>query len=258
MSERSGMDLDGMVADLSRLGPPFRVRGRGDDAAPGADQEVFEAARLADPADGEADRMVRRHAAARGMAVGRHVGSLVFQRYCHRVCGVAVAAWVRHDAILDLTAPNTAMVFVDGTPDVVQLHAVAGRPEATAEDVVETVVDGHLLLVARSVSAGTGPGLGNLWGNIAAGFAGAFRTLSRFHDAEMLRGRAEELAATHAELDRGGTYRSLSGPRGTRLHYDRRSCCHWYAAPDGKFCSWCCRLDAAERTARFRDSMAAE
>ncbi len=253
MCDGCATDLDTVMADLEGLGPPFRLQYRSD-----GDGDVFEAARLADAADDEMARMVRRHADARGMPVGRHVGSLVFQRYCHRVCGVAVASWVRHGVIPDLTASNVAMVFVDGTPDVVRLHAPRARRGDQADDVVDTVVDGHLLPVARSLSTGTGPGLANLWGNIAAGFAGAFRTLSRFHDAGTLRQQAEQLAATRAGLGRGGAYRTLSGPRGDRLHFDRRSCCHWYAAPDGRFCSWCCRIGADERTARFLESMVDE
>lgn len=251
------MDLDAVLDDLEGLGAPFLVRPRA--AAGGGEEAIwFDAALLADPGSGEMRRMIELHARSRGMPVGRHAASLVFQRYCHRVCAVAVAAWIRHDAHVNLLASNTAVRFRDGTPDLVALTALETVDGLELEDFLRTVVDGHLLPVAVALSAETGPGLGNLWGNIAAGFAGAFRTLSLRHDVHETHRRAMEFLGARPQLDRGGDFRLLDGPKGERLHYDRKSCCHWYAAPDGKYCSWCSRLCADERTRRFRESMAAE
>ena len=206
--------------------------------------------------------MVQVHARSRGMAVGRHAGSLVFQRYCHRLCSVAAAAWVRHGAALDLAAERVSVRFVGGTPDLLVLDRARVEAEATADDVLRSVVDAHLLPVAQRLSGETGPGMGNLVGNIAAGFAGGFRALARLadsdHGASEVHARAEELLSARPELRRGGDFRVLTGPLGPRLQYDRKSCCHWYAAPDGRFCSWCSRLTVDERTRRFQENMAAE
>ncbi len=258
--------LGAVLADLETLGPSFTVRGRDADAAPdgagdGArDVQWFESAQLIGPDPGELRRMVEVHARSRGMPVGRHAGSLVFQRYCHRLCSVAAAAWVRHRAALDLAAAGVAVRFTGGTPDLLVLDRARIVSDATAQDVLGSVLDEHLLPVAHRLSAETGPGMGNLLGNIAAGFAGGLRTLARLADAdaEEVHERAEELLSARPELRRGGDFRVLTGPLGPRLQYDRRSCCHWYAAPDGRFCSWCSRLSCDERTQRFRENMAAE
>lgn len=254
-----------VIADLDALGPPFRVRLRDDLVAEPAidgDVEWFDADRLTGPEPTEIRRMVQVHARSRGMDVGRHAGSLVFQRYCHRICSVAAAAWVRHGVALDLAAERVSLRFVNGTPDLLVLDQARAVAAATAQDVLCSVVDAHLLPVARRLSAETGPGVGNLVGNIAAGFAGGFRTLARLADsndrASAVHARAEELVSSRPELRRGGDFRVLAGPLGPRLQYDRRSCCHWYAAPDGRFCSWCSRLTAEERTRRFQENMAAE
>ncbi|MEU5843761.1 hypothetical protein [Rhodococcus sp. NPDC047139] len=228
------------------------------------DTEVdwFHSGQLCDPDTGEVRRLVELHARFRDMPVGRHAGSLVFQRYCHRVCGVSVAAWVLHGVALDLRATSVRVRLADGTPDLLVLGRPTVQPGATAEDVLDTTFDGHLLPVARALRSVTGPGLGNLLGNIAAGFAGGFRTLTHRSpaclDVHEVRERAEELLSARPELRRGGDLRVLIGPLGPRLQYDRTSCCHWYAAPDGRNCSWCSRLTREERTQRFQEAMAEE
>lgn len=250
--------VDAIVEDIDGLGQPFRVRvGVGTDADE-TDVARFFAADLVDPATGEALRMADLHADFRRMPRARHATSLVFQRYSHRVCGVAVAVWVRHHAVLDLAASNVAVRFTGGTPDGIELRAPQLLTESSAEAVVRTVLDQHLIPVALVLSAARGPRMPNLIGNAAAGFAGAFRTLSRSDPGRDIAEIAERMLGADPRLARGGTFRTLEGPRGARLQYDRASCCHWYAAPDGKYCSWCSRLTADERTARYLEAMAAE
>lgn len=200
--------------------------------------------------------MVALHAASRGLPEGRHGASLVVQRYSHRVCGVAVAAWVLHGVALDLSAARVSVRFAGATPDLVEVDRAVAVRGAGPEDVLSSVYDRHLLPVARSVSAATGPGLGNLRGNIAAGFAGAFRALSRESRAEVsaMRARAESLLGARPELSRGGTFRVLDGEVEPRLEYDRKTCCHWYTAESGRFCSWCSRLGHEERTRRYLEA----
>lgn len=214
--------------------------------------------RAADLVDGSAaGELIELHARHRGMPVGRHAASLVFQRYSHRLCGAGALAWVEYGWVPDLTADNVGVRFVDGSPHTV----VLSRPRlagTTAEDLVRIVVDEHLLPVARAVRKAGGPGLPNLLGNVAAGFAGAFRTMSRDRPAHLVAERAESVLGVDPRLERGGSFRTLLGPLGERLQYDRASCCHWYAAPDGKYCSWCSRLSRDERTARFCANMAEE
>ncbi|BDB62139.1 hypothetical protein RDE2_39330 [Rhodococcus sp. RDE2] len=256
-------DLHTILDTIDSLGPPFRVGTEArTDTAGDVEVDWFTAAQLCDPASGEARRMIELHARYRQMPVARHVGSLVFQRYCHRVCAVAAAAWVLHGVALDLRAPNVRVRFVAGTPDLVVLGTPSALADATPEDLLEATVDGHLAPLAQSVRAETGPGMGNLMGNIAAGFAGAFRTLARRPDPnpsmQEISVLAESLLSARPELQRCGDLRILTGPAGPRLQYDRRTCCHWYAAPDGRYCSWCSRLSYDERTRRFQEAMAQE
>lgn len=264
------IDLRSVLADISTLGPPFsagmRHRANGADMEAGreADNEPheeviwFRPVRLSAPDDNHARRMVELHADFRGMPVGRHSASLTFQRYCHRICAVSVAVWVRHGITIDLAAANTSMRFLGGTPDYVAINEprVIGGP--APRTIIRTVVDDHLLPIASVLRAQTGPGLGNLWGNIAAGFAGAFRNLSRYHPAGEMQRYATTLLTSRPELERGGSFRILDGPKGPRLQYDRKSCCHWYATPEGQYCSWCSRISSEERTQRFLENMAAE
>ncbi len=254
-------DADRIVAAVAALGGPFAVRVGGADTYDDegvVDPQWFPAAELADPRSSAALEMVALHAASRGLPVGRHAASLAFQRYCHRLCGVAVAAWVLHGVGLDLSAGVVSIRFVDATPDLVQLDRAEAVGDAGPGDVLAGVYDPHLLPVARSISAVTGPGLGNLRGNIAAGFAGALRTLSRRGEPGVgprgLRERAETLLGAREELARGGAFRLLDCACGPRLEYDRKTCCHWYAAEGGRFCSWCSRLGHDERTCRFLEA----
>ena len=256
-------DIPALLTAIDGLGPPFRVirLTPGDTAATetAAGNQRFHGMQLCDPASGQARRMVELHAQFRGMETGRHAGSLVFQRYCHRVCAVAVAAWMLHGVALDLHAAGVSVRFTDGSPDLLTLHSPQVLKDATPEQVLTATVDGHLRPLAEAVSAETGPGMGNLMGNIAAGFAGGFRALADRPDTGLtthhIREHAELLLSARPELRRGGEFRILSDPAGPRLFYDRKSCCHWYAAPDGRSCSWCSRLSQDERTRRFEEAM---
>ncbi|MCD2262253.1 hypothetical protein K3888_06005 [Dietzia aurantiaca] len=255
-------DINSVLSDIDALGSPFRVVHPAlVDTVPGntaASTQLFHSSKLCDQGSGEARRMVHLHARSRGMETGRHAGSLVFQRYCHRVCGVAVAAWLLYGVALDLRAAEVSVLFTDGSPDRLVLHSPRALADATPEQVLTATVDVHLHPLARAVSAETGPGMGNLFGNIAAGFAGGFRGLANRPGTGLstvhVHERADLLLSARPELHRGGDFRLLPGVAGPHLFYDRRSCCHWYAAPDGRYCSWCSRLSRDERTQRFKEA----
>lgn len=238
-----------MIADINRLGGAFSVR------VEPFRQEDFVASRLCDPTLPDAARMVGAHAAVRGLEPNRFAGSLVFQRYCHRVCGAAVAALVLHDSVLDVSMPNCAMRFREGSPDTLILRNLEVLPVADPKAVVDMTVGQHLEPLAQVISKVSGPGMPNLWGNMAAGFAGAFRKLSlqAHNSAELARVRAlaEQVAAAHPKLQRGGSYRLVTLGEKTQLQFERTSCCHWYAAKDGKYCSWCSKISPQERQQRF-------
>lgn len=253
---------EALIGSVAELGPPFTVRsvpaGSGPRGPDPADAVWFSSSELADPSGERAAEMVALHARSRGLPPARHAASLAFQRYCHRVCGAAVGAWVLGGVALELSAERVAVRFVDATPELVELTPGGIAHDAGPEEVLRSVYDEHLLLVARAISSQTGPGLGNLRGNIAAGFAGVFRDLSRraaeAEEIYALAERAGALLACRPELARAGDFRMLEWSGGVRLEYDRKTCCHWYAAEGGRYCSWCSRLDHDERTRRFLDA----
>lgn len=249
-----------ILDDLETLGPPFRASTTGQpcrDVAGGSDAERwFSCGRLVDETSSQLREMISLHAEVRGMPAGRHVNSLVFQRYCHRLCAVGFAVWLRHGVVLDYQAVNMDIRFVDGTPERVALHEVTPR-QGNAAELVSKIVEGHLEPLARNVVRHGGPGIPNLMGNIAAGFAGAARKLSQIVDADIVMAAAQEILDQDPRMRRSGTLRRMDGGSasahgtGPVVQYDRKTCCHWYAAPDGRFCSWCSRLSYEERTARF-------
>ena len=196
--------------------------------------------------------VVARHAEARGLPVGRHAASLVFQRYCHRVAGLAVTTYALTGRVLDLRSPGMAMQFETGSPTQMLLGAdVDWRAGSDVSVLLDAVVVHHLEPVAAAVGAAGGVRMPNLWGNIAASLAGGVRIASHHLGVRAMQALGERIAASHPRLSRGGSFRVVTdGPR-EGLFYDRASCCHWYAVPDGAYCSWCSRLTAEQRADRF-------
>lgn len=239
-----------MISEINRLGGTFSLR-----VEPFSEGD-FVATQLCDPRSNEAEKMVSTHAAVRGLPVNRYAGSLVFQRYCHRVCSAVVASLVLHNQVLDVSMANSAMRFRDGSPDSLILKQLRVAPFIQMEDVVDVAVEQHLQPLAKVISLATGPAMPNLWGNMAAGFAGAFRKLSLMartpDEFARVQQIAERLAQTHPKLARGGRYCIVTDGERRQLQYERASCCHWYAAKDGQYCSWCSKISPQERHEKFR------
>lgn len=210
-------------------------------------------AQMADPAI--ADVVVREHAAARGMRPGREAASLVFQRYCHRWCGIAVWAWAVGGVVLDVTAGRAATTFEGGSPVAVWLDDARALDGGEA-DVVAALLDGHLLPVARTLREVTGFSSSNAEGNIAAAIAGGFRVVARRRDPDAVRECAQKLVAQRMCLAASGTYRVVEHEGRAGLFYDRVTCCHWDAVPDGHLCTWCSKRTHADRTDQFRRMLA--
>lgn len=213
---------------------------------------------LIDHRTGVAAELLRCHASARGLPPRRHAASLVFQRYAHRVAGVALAAWFLEDVVVDVRAAQCQVLVRAGSPVGLLLRAPRMRSAVDAETLVTTVIDDHLMPVAEALHVVSGAGMPNLWGNMGAAIGGACRHLARHLPADHVESRGQAILDRRPRLARSGTFRILAGPKGERLFFDRRSCCHWYVVRDGKFCSWCSRLDRDARTRRFEQIMANE
>ena len=216
----------------------------------------YRAGALTDASSPETQLVIQRHADARGLPFGRHAASLVYQRYAHRLMGLAVASVLGGGVLPDLTADNVTVEFVDGSPETIYLHELRAIDDATEERFAQIVIDEHLLPMAQAWRSRGGVGLGNLLGNMAAGLARGVRIASAHVGTDVAREFGETVAACRPRLAGLGSYRVVSNGVKSGLFYDRKSCCHWYAVPQtGQFCSWCSRLTAEERTERFLRSL---
>lgn len=239
------MDLSEAMTEVRRLNPAYslEVGGHWRSAASMDEAAVAE--------------IVSDHARARAIPVGRYAASLLFQRYCHRLAPVALGTWVLSGQALDMSQAHISVCFRDGSP-VGVLHSGAMRPVASAKELVTGLIDEHLEDVARLIHAGFRISLPNLRGNMAASIGMAASTLSRIRPAAEVKIAAQQVLACRPWLERMGEFRILVGPRGPRLFYDRRTCCHWYTVPDGSYCSYCSLLNDEERTRRYIAAMESE
>ena len=110
-----------------RTGPGVVDAAEREAAADPADA-VYRGDVLADPGSGAATEAIALHARGRGMDPDLAAASLAFQRYAHRVAGVAVAAWAAEGLILDLTAPRVWTVVRLGQPASPRRRAGARAP----------------------------------------------------------------------------------------------------------------------------------
>ncbi|MBW3087095.1 hypothetical protein KEM60_03325 [Austwickia sp. TVS 96-490-7B] len=251
-------DLEAMLTRVGALSRTFATR-RGphaltdarSEAAGDLDGMVVTGSELADVDSGAARAMVAAHAQMRGLDPGPYAASLAFQRYVHRIAGLAVAVWTTERVVLDLQGATTYMLFVDRSPAVTVIPEPRIVPGAGTADLVDMIVDEHLLPVGQALHTVARLGTGNMWGNIAAGVAAATRQLSKTMPARDLLRDAEEIVGQRDRLARSGSFRVMMGADRERLMYDRNTCCRWYTSSGGKNCAWCSRLSPEERTRRF-------
>lgn len=230
--------------DPDAVGDPTRAR--------------YAATDLADPRMGVAARVAHEHAATLGVAPGRRVASLVFQRYAHRVCLLAVTTFALGGRALDVRADAVVAEFAEGLPARLLLPRPAWLG-ASGDDglglLLEAVIEGHLLPVGLAFRDAAGVGVPHLWGNLAASFALAVRVVARHRGVDAARALGETIAAARPGLARGGAYRELERDGHRDLFYDRASCCLWFDLPGGRYCTACSRLTHDERTRRFTRSL---
>ena len=192
--------------------------------------------------------LVQNHAQARLLPVNFAAASLIFQRYCHRYAALASYLLLTEGAAPLLTAESCQTRFIVGS------HAgvvVNGAVSDSADEVLDALLEGHLLIFAQQLGICAGLSRPNAWGNIAASFAMGVRFASAQQDPRTVLEQANVLVEKRPELRRGGTFRIVSNATATRVFYDRTSCCHWHTVHDGERCSWCSLRSTDERTQRF-------
>lgn len=217
----------------------------------------YSAAALADPASGAATEVIAAHCRQRGLQFGRHGASLVFQRYAHRVLGVATAAALLHRTALDLRAASVLTQFEAASPTRLLLRSAQTLPDPSPAQVAAVTIDGHLRPMAATWLHAGGISMRNLWGNMAASLALGVRRAADTVGIGPALEFAEAVFEAVPELAGLGEFVVVSDDRGSALFFERASCCHWYAAHDGKLCSWCSRHTHAQRLKIFRQALAA-
>lgn len=194
--------------------------------------------------------VVAQHAEARGIEAGRYAASLVFQRYCHRWCGIAAWCWWRAGVVLDVSAARAATSFRDGSPVSISFDRLTAVP-GDGDALLANLVDEHLLPIARTMHQVAKLTPGNAMGNIAAALAGGARIVSSYEEPELLLPRAQKLLGRRLDLARAGRFRVVRAEGRARLFYDRATCCHWDEVPDGRLCTWCSKHSQDTRTQEF-------
>ena len=251
------------LAPINDLGRLYAVGIREDEATT-ADGDVFHAMDLADFDGDAATHFVVAHGAARGIEVGKNwrssgmvaganVATLAFQRYCHRIARVALAAMMTGVTGLDLSAAGVSVVVNAGMPTRVLVTADPTHPTHNDAALFAAVTDAHLALIGEELTRRYYMSPKNVWGNIAAGWAMAARHLSSRFGIDEVRGRIEPLMRDHPLVARGGSFVEVVTSAGReRLFYERTTCCKLFTVRD-VYCSWCSNLSHDERLARFRD-----
>lgn len=239
------MNAAGLLRLLSGLSPTFASEGP-------AEAVWYDCSDLV----GDRSRwrgLVEDHAAARGTDFNRYAASLFFQRYSHRIAGLTAACWAAADAAPVVVPADCRIAVASASP--VALDLAQTRWSGSADEVMGALLDEHLLPLGTWCTELTRNSPGNMRGNIAAAMALGARQASRIRPADEVMARVQALLAERPWLERLGDYRIVTGPLGARLTYERRSCCLWYAIPDGKYCTWCSKLEPAERRTRIQRSV---
>lgn len=259
----AGPGWDQLCAQLASISRTFHLA-TGQEAVAAAREEaagdrwglVVAASDVADVSTGAAQELLGRYAAARDLPMTKHVASLVFQRYAHRVAGVGVATWMLTGFIPDVRARECHLLVRDGSPSQLLLATPRVRRDADPECWADTVIEGHLLPVADALHQVGGIGMSILWGNMGAAIAAACRHVSQHLPIERVQEQGQTLLDTRPLLGFSGTFRVVADDQRQLLFFDRNTCCQWYATRAGKFCSWCSRISHEERTQRFRRILA--
>lgn len=173
--------------------------------------------------------------------------SLFTEAYAFRVAGAPVAAYA-----LGLPVPEVGLGAVAIRIDKPRPSAVAYLEptvrDADAAGLVDALVDAHLRPFVRSVHEQFRVGERNLWGNVAAACAVAFRAVeSSGVERSSVRDRAQVFfeagGAAFAGLGRFGTV-ERDGREG--WYWDRTSCCLWFRTTGSELCDNCSLIDPAE------------
>lgn len=191
--------------------------------------------------------IVRGTAAGFGTDDDAVAASLFTEAYAFRVAGAALAAFSL-DLPVPAVGPAAVAVRIDNPRPsaVAYLSNTVSTPHATA--LASALVDTHFRPFIAAVHREFQLGERNLWGNVAAACAVAFRAVeSSGADRSAVRARADAFFDACGPTFAGLGAFTVVGKGGyDGWYWDRASCCLWFRTTDSSFCDNCSLLERTE------------
>ncbi|WP_331447182.1 (2Fe-2S)-binding protein [Streptomyces xanthochromogenes] len=219
-------------AEVSSVGGFFALR-TGDATGPHVPLATLYAGRTA-PLSARIDTVANRLDAPER----RVAASIAHLGLAARLWSIALGPAVLYGVLPDLAAPRLHWDGARTSPDDLLLAPGGQDREASAEGLVESVIEGHLVPLAEAFRRDTPVSRGLLRGNAGSALAGAVRELHGWAGKSGRPEAGERALALGAEIfacsQLAGTGVLLEGPA-----FRRRSCCLYYRCPGGGLCGDC-------------------
>jgi ferric iron reductase protein FhuF len=191
-------------------------------------------------------------ASARGFGTDDEVvaASLFTESYAFRVAGTALVAFALDLPVPDL-APTSVAVRIDKPrPSAVAYLDPLGRG-LDADALAGALIAVHLGPFVAVMHEAFRVGERNLWGNVAAACAVAFRAVHASavgsDGRERIRARAEAFFdACAPDFDGLGAFTAVQHAGRQGWYWDRASCCLWFRTTGSELCDNCSLIDPSE------------
>ncbi len=177
--------------------------------------------------------------------------SLFTEAYAFRLAGTALAAYALGLPVPDL-APDRIAIRIDQPRPSAVAYLGSDVRRLVAEGLAHALIDTHLRPFVASVHVQFVVGERNLWANVAAACAVAFRaTESSGVERKRVRERAGKFFDACGPAFAGiGAFTTVEHDGRIGWYWDRMSCCLWFRTTDSSFCDNCSLLDPSELRAR--------
>ncbi|MHB8826429.1 MAG: IucA/IucC family C-terminal-domain containing protein [Acidimicrobiales bacterium] len=195
--------------------------------------------------------------------------SLFVQNYAYRVITLAVACATVSGVVPDSRHEHLAVAIKAGRPNSIaylepRIIVMGGDPETVLsapetlsrviDDLVESVITGHLTDLVASAHESVRIGKRLLWGNVAASCAVAFRTMEGLLGPWVRDVGERFMVSTPKSMIGLGSF-WLVDEGGTHGWFWERTNCCLYDRLGGVRCADCSKTPASERRAAYRRSL---
>jgi iron complex transport system ATP-binding protein len=200
---------------------------------------------LGDP--GRLGAVVRGTAAGFGTDDDDVAASLFTEAYAFRVAAVVLAAYALGLPVPDV-APVSVAVRIDKPRPSAAAYLSPKTSEPDAHALAAALIGAHLRPFVDSVHGQFRVGERNLWGNVAAACAVAFRAVeSSGAERAVVRDRATGFfAACEPSFDGLGNFSVVEREGREGWYWDRTSCCLWFRTTGSQLCDNCSLIDRTE------------